>query len=144
MTEADEAKKAVKSTAEPQDDWVVETIGTILRHATDRCLSLQIVNNRYLITCGSKSSEIEIFVLSTPEEIVKKQKKRLKKNPEDEPGPILRDLVRRLDSVKASEGRIKSIDAYVDKSKRLQVGQSALAVQKWANLLFLQYFLKMF
>ena len=96
------------------EDWIHESVGTVLRHSNDRASSVQIINNRYVLCTGAKSSEIEIFILSSPEEAVKKQKKRLKKNPSDESRFILRDLIRRVESVKASEGKIKSVDAFVD------------------------------
>ncbi|CAG7719401.1 unnamed protein product [Allacma fusca] len=116
-----EALPEVSLSSEVRDDWLNESVGTLLRHSHDRCSSLLVVEDRYLVVSGSKSSEIEIFILSTPEEALKKQKKRLKKNPSDEKGLVLRDLIRRAESVKASEGKVKSIDAFIDKDKSLKI-----------------------
>jgi hypothetical protein len=104
--------------AEPQpgsDDelnWKCEELGTLLRQGHDRPSRVQMVKNSgILMVMGVKSPVMETFRFSSVDEAIKKRNKRLKKSTETEKGFIIRDLVRRGDTVKASEEKIKSISA---------------------------------
>ena len=109
----------------------VEELGTILRHANDRTKAIEIVQDKYLITIGAKSPEVELFHLSTQEEAMKKMKKRIKKNPEEQQQIILKDLIRRGDSIRSSEGKLRSFDFIQDRDGTLKVIDCLFSFSSW-------------
>ncbi|CAL8082924.1 unnamed protein product [Orchesella dallaii] len=95
--------------------WTTEEFGTLLRTAHDRVSLVKIVGN-ILVTTGTKSQLVETFYINNAEDAHKKRKKRLKKNPDGSSSIILRDLIRRGPTTKASEEKVKSVDGIVEKN----------------------------
>ncbi len=98
------------------DAWNTDDIGILLRHSHDRPSRIEIIQDTgIMMVVGVKSPVIEIFRFSSNEQAIKRRNKRLKKNPEDEKGFILKDLVRRGETLKATEEKIKSITGVCEK-----------------------------
>lgn len=98
------------------ESWTTDELGTLLRHAHDRPSRVHFVEETgILLVVGVKSPVIESFRFSSEEQAVKRRAKRLKKNPDDEKSFVLKDLVRRGESLKSSEEKIKSIAAVSEK-----------------------------
>jgi len=97
-------------------DWSCQELGTLLRVGNDRPSKLHLVqNSRILIVVGVKSPVLETFYFSSEEEAKKKRNKRLKKDPIGESSYVLKDLIRRGVTVKASEEKVKSVSGVCEK-----------------------------
>lgn len=112
---AESQLRLMKVTQDPRNplQWTTEEFGVLLRNSHDRTSSLHIAGN-FLITVGTKSPIVESFYINPDGDANKKRNKRLKKNPEGSKEIILRDLIRRGPTVKASEEKIKSVDCVLE------------------------------
>lgn len=101
---------------ESYDAWQTDEMGILLRHSHDRPARTQLIDGTgVMMVVGVKSPVIEVFRFSSDEQAAKRRAKRLKKNPADEQTLILKDIVRRGETFKASEEKIKSITAVYEK-----------------------------
>ena len=94
-------------------------MGTILRKATNRLISMVTDSSKSLLACHGADSGIELFRFHDDEEIQKyfgkRQRKHKKQNPEstEELTIALKDEFSRINPVKAS-GKVKAIDLYLN------------------------------
>ncbi|ALC46629.1 CG8064 [Drosophila busckii] len=133
-TEHGSLESAVEGLAIDDEDTIspisVSNCGTIQRAGKGRTVNLVSDPNERVLSCHGTNDLIENFYICTAEEAKQRLNKRLKKArkaaPEENAEQISKDLslsdeIKRLESIKTSKQKIKSIDVLLGENKELRV-----------------------